>query len=92
MTVGSCSLWSMLYVDDVDIVSRSPRSLAKMMTAVVEVCGAYGLTVVETKTETMVMRSPDHVAEDLRVEAAGQRYKQPEQFDTSAAPSRQRPI
>ena len=78
-TAGSCNLWSMLYADDAGI--RSPRSLATMMTAVVEVCGAYGLTVVaETKTETMVMRPPDCVAEDLRVEAAGQRYKQTEQF------------
>ena len=33
----------MLYADDATVVSRSPASLAKMMTAVVEVCGAYGL-------------------------------------------------
>ena len=46
------------------------RFAIDLMTAVVEVCGAYGLTVAETKTETMVMR-PDHVAEDLRVQAAG---------------------
>ena len=92
VTVGSCNLWSMLYADDAGLVSRSPRSLAKMMATVVEVCGAYGLTVAETKTETMVMRPPGHVAEDLRMEAAGQRYKQTEPFVYLGGTVRQRPI
>ena len=46
----------MLYADDAAYVSKSPASLANMMTAVVEVCGASGLTVAKRKTETMVMR------------------------------------
>ena len=70
----------MLYADDAVIVSRSPASLAKMMTAVVEVCGAFGLTVAERKTETMVMRPPHHAQEDLEIVAAGQRYAQTEQL------------
>ena len=70
----------MLYADDAAIVSISPASLAKMMTAVMEVCGAYGLTVAEKKTETMVMRPPHHAQDDLEIEAAGQRYAQTDQF------------
>ena len=73
-TPRTSTIWSMLYADDVAIVSRPPASLAKMMTAVVEVCGAYGPTVVERKTETMVMRPPHHAQEDLEIVAAGQRY------------------
>ena len=79
-TPRTSTIWSILYADDDAIVSRSPASLAKMMTAVVEVCGAYGLTVAERKTETMVMRPPHHVQEDLQIVAAGQRYAQTEQF------------
>ena len=75
-TLRTSTIWSMLYADDAAIVSRSPASLAKMMTAVVEVCGAYGLTVAERKTEAMVMR-PQEV---LEIVAAGQRYAQTEQF------------
>ena len=70
----------MLYADDAVIVSRSPVSLAKMITAVVEVCGAYGLTVAERKPETMGMRPPHHALEDLEIVAAGQLYAQTEQF------------
>ena len=70
----------MLYADAAAIVSRSPASLAKMMTAVVEVCGVYRLTVAERKTETMVTRPPHHAQEDLEIVAAGQRYAQTEQF------------
>ena len=51
------------------------------MTAVVEVCGAYGLTVVEErKTETMVMCPPHHAQEDHEIVVPGQRYAQTEQF------------
>ena len=70
----------MLYADDAAIVSRSLASLVKKMTAVVEVCGAYGLTVTEKKTETMVVSPPHHAQEDLQIVAAGQRYTQTEQF------------
>ena len=39
------AVWGMLYGDDAEIVSRSPAGLARMMTVIVEVFGAFGLTV-----------------------------------------------
>ena len=77
----------MLCSDDAVIVSKSLASLAKMMTAVVEVCGAYGLTVEERKTETMVMHPPHHAQEDLEIVTAGQRYGQTEQFVSRRRPT-----
>ena len=47
-----------LYADDAGIASRSQASLEKMMTAIVEVCAAFGLLVSEKKTVTMHMRPP----------------------------------
>ena len=38
------TLWGMLYADDAGIVSRSPERLEKMMTVIVTVCAAFGLT------------------------------------------------
>ena len=64
-TPRASMIWSMLYANDAAIAPGSPASLAKMMTAVVEVCEAYGLTVAERKTETMVMRPPHHAQEYL---------------------------
>ena len=52
------AVWGMLYADDAGIVSRSPAGLARMMTVIVEVFGAFGLTVSEKKTETLLMRTP----------------------------------
>ena len=43
----------MLYDDDACIVSRSPRGLGRMMAVFVEVFGTFGLTISESKTETM---------------------------------------
>ena len=63
-------MWNILYADDAAIVCRSPASLAKMMTAVVEVCVVYELIVVEKKTETMVMRPPHHAQEGLEIVVA----------------------
>ena len=48
----------MLYADDAGIVSRSSAGLARMMTVIVEGFGAFGLTVSEQTTETLLMRSP----------------------------------
>ena len=79
-TPRTSTIWSMLYVDDAEIVSRSPASLAKIMTAVVDGCGGYGVTVEERKTETKIMRPPHHAQEDLEKVAAGLRYAQTEQF------------
>ena len=51
-------LWAMLYADDAGIASQSQASLEKMMTAIVEVCAAFGLIVSKKKTVTMHMRPP----------------------------------
>ena len=53
------AVWGMLYADDAEIVSRSPAGLARMMTVIVEVFGAIGLTASEKKTETLLMRAPE---------------------------------
>ena len=50
------AVWGMPYVGDAGIVSRSPTGLARMMTVIVEVFGASGLTVSKKKTETLLMR------------------------------------
>lgn len=65
----------MLYADDAGIVLRSQSSLAKMMTAIVEVCAAFGLTVVEKKTDTMHMK-----VKVVAVEAAEKKYGQVDTF------------
>ena len=44
------ALWGMLYADDVGVVSKSAEGLAKMMTVIVTVLEAAGLTVSEKKT------------------------------------------
>ena len=48
----------MLNVDDAGFVSRSQEGLTRMMTIIVEVFGAFCLTVSEKKTETLLMRAP----------------------------------
>ena len=39
------AVWGMMYSNDAGIVSRSPVGLARLMTVIVEVFGAFGLTV-----------------------------------------------
>ena len=53
-----------------------------MMTVIVTVFEAADLTVLERKTETMLLRTPGHtsLAPPLVVEASGQRYRQTNQF------------
>ena len=51
-------VWGMLYADDAGIVSRSAEGLAKIMTVIATVFEAAGLTVSESKTETMLLRTP----------------------------------
>ena len=65
----------MLYADNAGIVSKSPEGLANIMTVIVTVFEAAGLTVSEEKTETMLLRTPDqaHRTSPLVIEAAGQR-------------------
>ena len=74
------AVWGMLYADDACIVSRSPQGLAKMMEVIVEVCRAFGLTVSAKKTETMCMPPPRTTRMMVRIEAAGQIYKQVQSF------------
>ena len=74
------AVWGMLYVDDACIVSRSPQGLAKMMEFIVEVCRAFALTVSAKKTETMCMPPPRTPRTMVRIEAAGQIYKQVQSF------------
>ena len=65
----------MLYADDAGIMSKSVDGLAKMMTVIVTVFEAAGLTVSEKKTETMLLRTPNQAirTSPLVVEVAGQR-------------------
>ena len=54
------SVWGMLYADDAaGIVYKSAEGLAKMMAVIVTVFKAAGLAVSETKTETMLLRTPN---------------------------------
>ena len=70
------AVWGMLYPDDACTVSRSPQGLAKMIRVIVEVRRAFPLTVSAKKTETMCMPPPRIPRTMVRVEAAGQIYKQ----------------
>ena len=49
----------MLYAGDAGIVSKSAEGLAKMMTVIVTVFEAAGLTVSEKKTETTLLPTPN---------------------------------
>ena len=71
------AVWGVLYADDACIVSRSPQGLAKMMEVVVEVCQAF---MSAKKTETICMPPPRTPRTMVRVEAAGQIYKQVQSF------------
>ena len=75
------AMWGMLYANDACIISRSPQGLTKMMEVIAEVCQAFALTVSAKKTETMCIpprpRNPETM---VRVEAAGQIYKQVQSF------------
>ena len=67
----------MLYADDACIVSRSPQGLPKMMKGLAKVCRVFALTVSAKKTEMPPPRTSRTV---VRVEAAGQTYKQVQSF------------
>ena len=74
------AVWRMLYADDTCIVSRSPRGLELMMTVIAKVCGAFGLTVSEKKTETMQMPIPHGLVTPITINEAGQHYRQSASF------------
>ena len=74
------AVWGMLYADNACIISRSPQELAKMMEVIVEVCRAFALTVSAKRMETMCMAPPRTPRTMVRIEAAGQIYKQVQSF------------
>ena len=74
------AVWGMLYADDACIASRSPQGLAKMMEVIAEVCQAFASTVSAKKTETMCMPPSRTPRTMVRIEAAGQIYKQVQSF------------
>ena len=76
MDYVSRAVWGLLYADDACIVSRSPQELAKIMEVIVEVCRAFALTVSAKKTETMFIPPQRTPRTMVRIEAAGQIYKQ----------------
>ena len=80
-------VWEMLYADDAGVVSRSQEGLTRVMTLIVEVLGAFGPTVSEKKTETLLMWAPEKKSKKagsppppVVIEAAGQKYAQTVQF------------
>ena len=86
LTVGepalATSLWGILYAEDAGAVSQSPEQLRKMMGVIVVVCAAFGLPVLEAKTEIMCLRTkgmPESTV-ILSAEAAGQVYNQTNEF------------
>ena len=76
------AVWGTLYADDACIVSRSPQGLAKMTEVIVEVCQAFALIVSAKKTESMCMPPPRVPRTMVRIEAAGEIYKQVQSFTT----------
>ena len=74
------AIWGMLYADDACIVSRSPRGLGRMMAVFVEAFGTFGLTISESKTETMCMPIPRAPATKMVFNAPGQQYRQTTSF------------
>ena len=73
-------VWGMLYADDACIVSRKPQGFTKMMEVIVEVYRAFALIVSAKKTQTMCMPPPRTPRTMVRIEAAGQIYKQVQSF------------
>lgn len=78
-------LWSMLYADDAGIVSRTVSSLETMMHIIVTTSAEFGLTVSESKTETMCLRIRDSrnapaPVPVVQISAAGQKYRQKAHF------------
>ena len=68
------AIWGILYAESTCIVSRSPRGLERMMAVFVEGFGAFGLTILESKTETICMPIPRAPATEKVFNITGQRY------------------
>ena len=81
-SVLATPLWGVLYADDAEVVSQSLEQPRKIMKVIVVVCVVFGLTVSEAKTEITCLRAkgmPESTA-TYGVEAAGQVYKQTNEF------------
>ena len=75
------AIWGMLYAGDACIMSRSPRGMGRMMTAIfVEVFGTFGLAISKSKTEAMCMPIPRARATKIVFNATGQQYRQTTSF------------
>ena len=74
------AIWGMLYADDACIASRSPRGLGRMMAVFVKVFDTFGLTISESKTETMCVPIPRAPATKIVFNATGQQYRQRTSF------------
>ena len=74
------AIWGVMYADDACIVLRSPRGLGRMKAVFAEVFGAFGLTISETKTETVCMPIPRAPATKIVFNATGQQYRQTTSF------------
>ena len=68
-------MWGILFADDTCIMSRSPQGLERIMATLVEVFGAFGLTVSEKKTETMSFPIPHAPATTIAFITTGQQYR-----------------
>ena len=66
--------WGMLYADDACIVSRSPQGLERTMATLIDVLGAFGLTIFETQTETMSLPISHAPATPIAFTTTGQQY------------------
>ena len=70
-----------LYTDDAGVVSTSPHGLTRIMEVLGVACQEFGLTMSEKKTNAMNLWSHLNTASNaLRIEAAGQRYRQTTEF------------
>ena len=70
------AMWGMLYADDACIVSRSAQGLERMMMTLVDVFGAFSLTVSEKKPETVSLPIPHAIATPIAFTTTGQQYRQ----------------
>ena len=92
LTRVGTAVWDMLYADDAGFVSESAESFVNLMTVIVTVFEAAGLTVLKT-TETILVRTPDQapLTSPLVIEAADQKCRQAMQFSIWAVLSTQAP-
>ena len=70
----------MLYAADACIVLRSPCGLERMIAVFVEIFGTFGLTLSESKTETMCIPTARALVAKIVFNATGQEYCQTTYF------------